>query len=376
MRPAKLILPVAATAAVVATAIAVPQAERSASAADSSQPAAQHTAQKAGGKPAPEAKDVVLAVHGGAGTALDPATTSPEVEKAYRDGLSEALQAGQKVLDRGGNSTDAVQAAVEKLEDNPLFNAGKGAVFNADAGHELDASIMRGSDLKAGAVAGVRNVRNPIQAARLVMDKSNHVMLAGEGADDFAAQHGLKTVTQDYYFTQARWDALMKAKAEEAGDKSAAKSKEALADEQSKGTVGAVALDRGKDLAAATSTGGLTNKLPGRVGDSPIIGAGTYAKNGTVAASATGAGEVFIRGAATSTISNLIEFGKMNVPQAAYQVLVKRLPQLGGTGGVIALGPDGTFDAPHSSPGMLYGYLTKDGTIKTKIFPDESPANS
>lgn len=376
MRPAKLILPVVATAAVVATAIAVPQAEGSTSTADSSLPAAQHAEQKAGGKPAPDARDVVLAVHGGAGTALDPATTSPELEKAYRDGLSEALRAGQKVLNRGGNSTDAVQAAVERLEDNPLFNAGKGAVFNADAEHELDASIMRGSDLKAGAVAGVRNVRNPIQAARLVMDKSNHVMLAGEGADDFAAQHGLKTVTQDYYFTQARWDALMKAKAAEAGDTNAAKSKALPADEQSKGTVGAVAIDRKKDLAAATSTGGLTNKLPGRVGDSPIIGAGTYAKNGVVAASATGAGEVFIRGAATSTISNLIEFGKMNVPQAAHQVIVKRLPQLGGTGGVIALGPDGTFDAPHSSPGMLHGYLTKDGTLVTRIFPDESPANS
>lgn len=149
-----------------------------------------------------------------------------------------------------------------------------------------------------------------------------------------------------------------------------------MLDEQFKGTVGAVAIDRKKDLAAATSTGGLTNKLPGRVGDSPIIGAGTYAKNGVVAASATGAGEVFIRGAATSTISNLIEFGKMNVPQAAHQVIVKRLPQLGGTGGVIALGPDGTFDAPHSSPGMLHGYLTKDGTLVTRIFPDESPANS
>ncbi len=376
MRPVKLILPALAATAAVVAALAASPGGALASATERSLSAAEQTGGKTGTKPEPDARGVVLAVHGGAGTALDRATTSPEREKAYRDGIAEALRAGQKVLDRGGNSTDAVQAAVAKLEDNPLFNAGKGAVFNADAGHELDASIMRGSDLKAGAVAGVRNVRNPIQAARLVMDESQHVMLAGEGADDFAAQHGLKTVTQDYYFTQARWDALVKAKAAEAGDTSAAKSKEALADEQAKGTVGAVAVDRDKNLAAATSTGGLTNKLPGRVGDSPIIGAGTYAKNGTVAASATGAGEVFIRGAATSTISNLIEFGKMNVPQAAYQVIVKRLPQLGGTGGVIALGPDGTFDAPHSSPGMLYGYLTKDGTITTKIFPDESPANS
>ncbi|WP_217214865.1 isoaspartyl peptidase/L-asparaginase family protein [Streptomyces sp. AC550_RSS872] len=376
MRPVKLILPALAASVAVAAVVAAPQGGTSASATERTLPAAEQTGGKVGTKPEPDAKGVVLAVHGGAGTALDRATTSPELAKAYREGLTEALRAGQKVLDRGGNSTDAVQAAVERLEDNPLFNAGKGAVFNADAGHELDASIMRGSDLKAGAVAGVRNVRNPVQAARLVMDESNHVMLAGEGADDFGAQHGLKMVTQDYYFTQARWDALMKAKAAAAGDKNAAKSKELLADEQSKGTVGSVAIDHDKDLAAATSTGGLTNKLPGRVGDSPIIGAGTYAKNDVVAASATGAGEVFIRGAATSTIANLIEFGKRNVAQAAYQVIVERLPQLGGTGGVIALGADGTFDAPHSSSGMLYGYLTNDGTITTKIFPDESPANS
>ncbi|MEU2564599.1 isoaspartyl peptidase/L-asparaginase [Streptomyces longispororuber] len=374
VRPLTWLIPaVAATAAVTATALALP--EGGASAPDHRTAAAARPA----GKAQPDARDVVLAVHGGAGTALDRDKTTPEREKAYRDGLAEALGAGQKVLDKGGSSVDAVQRAVMKLEDNPLFNAGKGAVFTADAGHELDASIMRGSDLRAGAVAGVKSLRNPVQGARAVMDKSPHVLLAGEGADDFGARHGLRTVTQDYYWTQARWDALMAAKKAakgDKGDKKAAASPAALADAQSKGTVGAVAVDKRRDLAAATSTGGLTNKLPGRVGDSPLVGAGTYADNGTVAASATGAGEVFIRGAATSTIARLMEFKGAGVAKAAYEVIVERLPALGGDGGVIALTPDGAFDAPHSSPGMLHGYLTRSGKVVTKIFPDESPANS
>ncbi|MGI5347659.1 isoaspartyl peptidase/L-asparaginase family protein [Streptomyces sp. CA-250714] len=313
------------------------------------------------GKAEPDARDVVLAVHGGAGTALKRDETSPEKEKAYRDGLRRALRAGQRVLDAGGSSTKAVEKAVRVLEDDPLFNAGKGAVFTADAGHELDASIMRGSDMKAGAVAGVKHVRNPITAARLVMDETKHVLLAGQGADDFAAQQGLKPVTQDYFYTQRRWDELMKAKG-----------KQPVKD-ATKGTVGAVALDRKKDLAAATSTGGLTNKMAGRIGDSPVIGAGTYAKNSTVAASATGQGEVFIRGAATATISDLMEFKGKDVASAAYQVLIERLPKLGGDGGVIALDRAGTFDAPHSSEGMLTGYLTRDGQLVTRIFQDESP---
>lgn len=395
-RPLTWLIPVLATAAAVTvTAVVVPQGNgrepdgRSVPAAHGERPA---------GKGKPDARDVVLAVHGGAGTALDRDKTTPEREKAYRDGLAKALRAGQKVLDKGGSSVDAVQAAVVELEDDPLFNAGKGAVFTADAGHELDASIMRGSDLKAGAVAGVKSLRNPIAGARAVMDKSPHVLLAGEGADDFGARHGLRTVTQDYYWTQARWDALMAAKeaqkggggaaegpkgakgspaskSAEGGDR-AADSPAAVADAQSKGTVGAVAVDKRRDLAAATSTGGMTNKLPGRVGDSPLIGSGTYAKNSTIAASATGAGEVFIRGTATSTISNLVEFKGADVASAAYEVIVKRLPKLGGDGGVIALAPDGEFDAPHSSPGMLHGYLTKSGKIVTKIFPDETPPNT
>ncbi|MBP2401363.1 Isoaspartyl peptidase precursor [Streptomyces netropsis] len=323
----------------------------------------------------PVARDVVLAVHGGAGTALRRETTDPRKEKAYRDGLADALKAGRRVLRGGGDSVAAVEAAVRVLEDNELFNAGRGAVFTEDAGHELDASIMRGSDLAAGAVAGVRSVRNPVSAARLVMEKTKHVMLAGEGADDFAARNGLPTVTQEYYWTQRRWDELVKAKESTKAPKGGQTTKggkgTGAAEEEITGTVGAVAVDRGGDLAAATSTGGMTNKMAGRVGDSPVVGAGTYAKNGTVAASATGHGEVFIRGAATAALSHLIEFGGRDVASAAYEVVVGRLPRLGGTGGVIALDHEGTFAAPHSSEGMVYGYLTADGDIVTRLFPDE-----
>ncbi|MFI9235099.1 isoaspartyl peptidase/L-asparaginase family protein [Streptomyces sp. NPDC053079] len=327
------------------------------------EPAAAAARDSGGGASRPQARDVVLAVHGGAGTALRREDTDARTEKAYRDGLAAALRAGAKVLRDGGDSVAAVEAAVRVLEDDPLFNAGKGAVFTEDAGHELDASVMRGSDQAAGAVAGVRHVRNPVSAARLVMEKTRHVMLAGEAADAFAARNGLTPVTQDYFWTQRRWDELMKAK----GTRPAAPTPGA----STTGTVGAVALDTRRGLAAATSTGGMTNKMAGRVGDSPVVGAGTYAKNGNVAASATGQGEVFIRGAATATLSHLMEFGGMDVAEAAHEVVIRRLPKLGGTGGVIALDSRGTYAAPHSSEGMLHGYATADGRIVTRVFPDE-----
>jgi beta-aspartyl-peptidase (threonine type) len=277
-------------------------------------------------------RDVILAVHGGAGK-LAPA----ELRDAYRAGIEAALRAGQKALD---NCADAVEAAVVALEDNELFNAGKGSVFTTDEGHELDASIMRGSDQAAGAVAAVRGIRNPIAAARLVMESGRHVLLAGPGADEFAAGHGLPMVTQDYYSTEHRLNQLMEVK----------------------GTVGAVAIDANGDLAAATSTGGMTNKMTGRVGDSAVIGAGTYADQ-TVAISATGDGEVFLRGMAAGTIAAMMEFAGLDVVTAADEVIMNRLEALGGTGGVIALDRMGTLAAPHSTPGMFYGYLTADGTV-------------
>ncbi|MEV4316537.1 isoaspartyl peptidase/L-asparaginase [Actinocrispum sp. NPDC049592] len=277
-------------------------------------------------------KDVILAVHGGAGK-----KAPADLEDAYRAGIEEALRAGQRALD---NCVDAVEAAVLALEDNELFNAGKGSVFTADEGHELDASIMRGSDQAAGAVAAVRSVRNPIAAARLVMESTPHVLLAGLGADDFALSAGLVTVTPDYFSTKHRYQQLMEVK----------------------GTVGAVARDTSGALAAATSTGGMTNKLTGRVGDSAVIGAGTYA-NSVVAVSATGDGEVFLRGMAAGTVAALMEFAGMDVTEAAAEVVFTRLKALGGTGGLIALDREGTLARPYSTPGMFHGYLTADGTI-------------
>lgn len=304
----------------------------------------------------PDAQNVIIAVHGGAGQGLDREDTAPKHEKAFRDGLADALRAGERLLRDGASSVDAVEAAVRVLEDNELFNAGKGSVFTEEGGHELDASIMRGSDLAAGAVAGVRNVRNPVVVARLVMETDRHVLLCGTGAEDFAVRNGLEPVTPEYYWTWRRWDQLRDAQNPQIPAKA----------EYS--TVGAVAVDRNGDLAAATSTGGTTNQMTGRVGDSPIIGAGTYACNDTAAISATGQGEAFIRGAAAGTISAMIEFGGVSLADAASEVVLHRLPALGGTGGVIALDRQGTFAGPYSTQAMLYGYLTADGEIVTNVF--------
>ncbi|MDQ3786135.1 MAG: isoaspartyl peptidase/L-asparaginase, partial [Actinomycetota bacterium] len=286
-----------------------------------------------------------------------------EQEAAYRDGLTRALRAGYGVLQGGASSLDAVEAAVRVLEDDPHFNAGKGAVFNTDAEHELDASIMNGADLRSGAVAGVHNTKNPISLARMVMEKSRHVMMAGRGADIFALQNGVPYTTQDYFFTQRRWDALIDAK------ENAAASRET----DSGGTVGAVAVDRGRGVAAATSTGGLTNKLVGRVGDSPIVGAGTYANNRTVAVSCTGTGEVFIRGVAAYDISAIMEYTRAPVQRAAATVINEKIPALGATGGAIALDPKGNLATPHSTAGLINGYVTRDGRIVTRLYNDETP---
>jgi beta-aspartyl-peptidase (threonine type) len=305
-------------------------------------------------------RDVVLAVHGGAGS-LPRGSISPEQEAAYRSGLERALRAGVAVLDRGAASLDAVEAAVRVLEDDPNFNAGKGAVFNTDGEQELDASIMNGGDLRSGAVAGVHNTRNPISLARLVMENSPHVMMAGRGADVFALQNGVPYTTQDYFFTQRRWDALIAAK--QPGAQPA----------EGGSTVGAVAVDRGRGVAAATSTGGLTNKLVGRVGDSPVIGAGTYANDRTVAISCTGTGEVFIRGVAAYDISAIMEYTRAPVQRAAATVINEKIPALGATGGVIALDPRGNLATPHSTAGLINGYVTRDGRVVTRLYNDETP---
>nr|WP_042178388.1 isoaspartyl peptidase/L-asparaginase [Kibdelosporangium sp. MJ126-NF4]CEL13154.1 Isoaspartyl aminopeptidase @ Asp-X dipeptidase [Kibdelosporangium sp. MJ126-NF4]CTQ98842.1 Isoaspartyl aminopeptidase (EC 3.4.19.5) @ Asp-X dipeptidase [Kibdelosporangium sp. MJ126-NF4] len=308
-------------------------------------------------------RNVVMAVHGGAGT-LPRGSITPEQELAYRNALRQALQAGVAVLMEGRPSMDAVEAAVRVLEDDPNFNSGKGAVFNTDGEQELDASIMRGSDLRSGAVAGAHNTKNPISLARMVMERSPHVLMAGRGADVFALRNGVPYTTQDYFFTQRRWDQLIKAK-----------NPQERADIIGTGeTVGAVAVDRDRGVAAATSTGGLTNKLVGRVGDSPIIGAGTYANDKTLAISCTGTGEVFIRGVAAYDISAQMEYAGRSVQRAAATVITEKIPALGATGGAIALDPRGVLATPHSTPGLINAYITTDGRIVTRIFNDETPA--
>ncbi|OLF19416.1 isoaspartyl peptidase/L-asparaginase family protein [Actinophytocola xanthii] len=309
-------------------------------------------------------RDVVLAVHGGAGS-LPRGSISAEQERAYRDGLAAALRTGYRLLEQGRPSLDAVEAAVRVLEDDPNFNAGRGAVFNTDAEHELDASIMNGKDLRSGAVAGVHNTKNPVSLARMVMERSPHVMMAGVGADTFALRNGVPYTTQDYFFTQRRWDALLEAKEPDAAG---------AEPREGGGTVGAVAVDRARDVAAATSTGGLTNKLVGRVGDSPIVGAGTYANNRTLAISCTGTGEVFIRGVAAYDVSALMEYTRAPVQRAAAKVINEKIPALGATGGAIALAPSGALATPHSTAGLLNGYITRDGRIVTRIYNDETPA--
>jgi len=303
--------------------------------------------------------DVVIAVHGGAGS-VPRGGVPAERERAYHEGMTAALRAGQEVLGRGGTALDAVEAAVCVLEDHPEFNAGRGSAFTADAGHELDASIMNGRDRTAGGVAGVKHVRNPVSLARLVMERSDHVLLAGEGAEAFALRHGVPYSTQDYFFTQRRWEAL-------------AAAKEADAPQLSGGTVGAVALDAAGDLAAATSTGGMTNMPPGRVGDSPVIGAGTYADSRTVAVSCTGVGEVFLRGVAAYDIAALMAYTGAPVDRAARTVIHEKIHGLGAIGGVIALDPAGSLATPHCSEGLLNGYLTRDGRLVTRVYDDETP---
>jgi L-asparaginase / beta-aspartyl-peptidase len=285
-----------------------------------------------------------MAIHGGAGTMPRSEMTS-EAERSYRSGLQEALDAGYDVLRSGGTSLDAVTRAVVLLEDNPLFNAGRGAVFTLDGRNELDASIMDGRTLKAGAVCGVTRIRNPIELARAVMEKSEHVMLAGAGAEEFAAGQGFSFVPQSYFYTQQRWQQLERIRSGDRGLSGHTISHV--------GTVGAVALDSQGRVAAATSTGGMTGKRYQRIGDSPVIGAGTYADDRSCAVSATGHGEIFLRGAVAHDICARVRYGGRSVAEAAREVIFEELPALEGEGGVIAIDSRGEIALEFNSEGMF-----------------------
>jgi L-asparaginase / beta-aspartyl-peptidase len=381
----------------------------------------------------------VIVIHGGAGTILKSQMT-PETEKQYIAGLEEALKKGYAVLQAGGTSLDAVQAAVMVMEDNPLFNAGKGAVFTNEGKNELDAAIMNGKNLAAGSVAGVTVIRNPVTAARAVMEKSGHVMMVGAGAEKFAKLNGITIVDPSYFYTESRWRSLQRMRRDDSlktqldhadtavkngrtsaigrnsetsaigrngktsavgrngktsavatnrytritGTKHASSPNDDRFPHYSDprdhtwkyGTVGAVALDAQGNLAAATSTGGMSNKKFGRVGDAPLIGIGTYANNATCAISCTGWGEYFIRLGMAKTISDMMEFGKFSLKNAGEEMIMKRLPALGKTdneiadGGLIAVDKDGNIAMPFNSAGMYRGYIDKNGKMEIKIYKD------
>ncbi|HRL98214.1 MAG TPA: isoaspartyl peptidase/L-asparaginase [Acidovorax sp.] len=301
----------------------------------------------------------VIAIHGGAGT-LSRAHISAEQERAYHAALQQVLLAGQAVLAQGGTAMEAVCEAVRLLEDCPLFNAGHGAVFTAEATHELDAAVMDGTTLAAGAVAGVSRIRNPVQAARAVMQNGQHVLMVAEGAERMAQEAGLATVEPSYFSTPARHAQLLAAQERQAGvvldhDGAAALAGRAIDEGRKMGTVGAVALDAHGHLAAATSTGGMTNKLPGRLGDSPLIGCGTYADDRTAAVSCTGHGESFIRVAAAHDVCARMAYGGASLESATQAVVHEALPAVQGTGGLIAVDRQGNVCLPFNTEGMYRG---------------------
>lgn len=316
-----------------------------------------------------------LVIHGGAGT-IDPSKMTPEKEKAYREGLKNALKTGWDILQAGGSALDATEAAVRTMEDNPLFNAGRGAVFTNAGTNEMDASTMEGQTMRAGAVANLQHVKNPVMLARKLIDKSEQppgsdprsgpVLMVGAGAEAFAKENGIELVDAKYFFTQERWDSLQRIKKKHAEAAHSGK-KYVVSDDERHGTVGAVALDRDGNVAASTSTGGMTNKSAGRLGDSPIIGAGTWAKNATCAVSCTGDGEYFIRAAVAHTASDLMELRGMTVQQAAEEAL-KRAHDLGGEGGLIAIDRAGNHALPFNSNGMYRGYMDENGQPVIAIY--------
>ena len=346
---------------------------------------------------------IALAIHGGAGTILR-STMTPELEREYRDGLAAALQTGWKILTAGGSALDAVEQTVCSLEDFHLFNAGRGSVFTHDGKNEMDASIMDGKTLDAGAIAFVRNVKHPITLARLVMEKTPHILLAADGANQFAKEMGVEFAPDEYFFTEHRWQQLLKARetgvveldhtADESelvrqetgdgrqesepgavaiGDSSSRTTelrrnpKSKIQNRKSKGTVGAVACDVNGNLAAATSTGGMTNKKFGRVGDTALIGAGTYAENATCAVSCTGHGEFFIMGVTAYDVAARMKYRGIDLPTAAKQA-IEYLTDIGGEGGFIAVDASGNVVLPFNSDGMYRGYYTADGEMSVEIY--------
>jgi beta-aspartyl-peptidase (threonine type) len=324
-----------------------------------------------------------IVIHGGAGD-IERAKLGPDGDKAYRAALTKVVEAGSAVLDRGGSSLDAVEAAIRVLEDDPLFNASRGAVFDADGKTELDAAIMDGATMHAGAVADVTHTRYPITLARAVMEKTPYVLLVGPGADAYSKQVGMEQVEPSYFFTESRWQSLIKQLQKEGRPipprpsgappegavKPVAQWQEA-ANMRRYGTVGVVALDRAGNVAAGTSTGGLQGKMPGRVGDSPIIGAGTYASNQSCAVSGTGVGEYFIRFTVAREVCALVQYKGYTLQQAADDVIQKKLAPIHGDGGVIAVAPDGQMAWSFNTPGMFRARLAEGGQIEVHIYIDE-----
>lgn len=315
---------------------------------------------------------ISLAIHGGAGTILKEDMTS-ELEQAYLQGLQNALTAGYALLKQGGSATDAVTLTVEILENNILFNAGCGAVFTKDGTHEMDAAIMSGKDLCAGAVAGVSNIRNPIALATAIMRNSDHVFLSGKGAYDFAMNQGIPTAPDDYFFSQFRYDQWMQIRSSDLYALDHSKEPELIVDVKDKkfGTVGAAACDRDGNIAAATSTGGMTNKKYGRIGDTPMIGAGTYANNSTCAISCTGHGELFIRAVAAYDVSCLMQYKGLSLEAAMYEVVNNKLVKIGGEGGMVGVDAAGNVALLFNSEGMYRGAKSSDGTSFVRIYKEE-----
>lgn len=317
-----------------------------------------------------------LVIHGGAGTILKE-NMSDSLEGAYKEKLEEAIRAGHSILEKGGTSMEAVTAAINIMEDSPLFNAGKGAVFTNQGTNELDASVMDGKTLNAGAVSGVTTIKNPIDLAVAVMNKSEHVMLSGNGAEQFAQEQGIQQVAPSYFYTERRFNSLQRAKKREEieldhdGDvKKTAFVNDPFIKDTKFGTVGCAALDTYGNLAAGTSTGGMTNKKYNRIGDAPIIGAGTYANNATCAVSSTGWGEYFIRAMVAHDISALMEYKGLSLQEAAAEVIQKKLKNLGGTGGIVAIDNKGEIALEFNTAGMYRAHMNKDGDITIKIYKE------